>query len=132
MIHRRSAVSVVILSLYAAVGYGQSIRKVPEYGKLPLNFEANQGQSDGRVVFLGRGKGYTLFLTKGEVVLASPKAAAVHMKFRGANPAAEISGVDEMAPLRAITSSVTIRRSRIRKCRLTRWFGTRTSIQAST
>ena len=55
MIHRRSAVSVVILSLYAAVGYGQSIRKVPEYGKLPLNFEANLGQTDGRVKFLAHG-----------------------------------------------------------------------------
>jgi hypothetical protein len=30
------------------------------YGKLPLSFEANQGQTDSRVKFLARGNGYTL------------------------------------------------------------------------
>jgi hypothetical protein len=33
------------------------------YGKLPLHFEANLGQSDEQVKFLSRGRGYTLFLT---------------------------------------------------------------------
>ena len=33
------------------------------YGKLPLSFERNQGQSDEAVEFLSRSKGYTLFLT---------------------------------------------------------------------
>src|SRR3989442_13095391 len=32
------------------------------YGKLPLRFEANRGQTESRVRFLSRGKGYTLFL----------------------------------------------------------------------
>ena len=36
------------------------------YGKLPLSFEANQGQSADEVQFLSRGKGYTLFLTPNE------------------------------------------------------------------
>ncbi len=36
-----------------------------EYGRLPLAFEANAGQTDERVDFLSRGKGYTLFLTRG-------------------------------------------------------------------
>ncbi len=40
-----------------------------EYGKLPLAFEANQGQTDGQVKFLSRGAGYTLFLTGGGAVL---------------------------------------------------------------
>ena len=31
------------------------------YGKLPLSFEANRGQTDARVQFLSRGRGYTLF-----------------------------------------------------------------------
>src|SRR6266705_3419517 len=31
------------------------------YGKLPLSFEANRGQTDSRVKFLNRGRGYTLF-----------------------------------------------------------------------
>jgi hypothetical protein len=33
------------------------------YGKLPLSFEANAGQTDPKVKFLSRGSGYSLFLT---------------------------------------------------------------------
>jgi hypothetical protein len=33
------------------------------YGKLPLSFEANHGQTDARVKFLARGNGYNLFLS---------------------------------------------------------------------
>src|SRR6202158_4584712 len=44
-------------------------RLVKSYGQLPLSFEANQGQTDERVKFLSRGRGYTLFLTSGEAVL---------------------------------------------------------------
>ncbi len=40
------------------------------YGKLPLSFEANQGQTHEQVKFLSRGRGYTLFLTGNEAVLA--------------------------------------------------------------
>src|ERR1700730_6443779 len=32
------------------------------YGKLPLSFEANQGQTDKSVNFVARGGGYSLFL----------------------------------------------------------------------
>ena len=39
------------------------------YGRLPLRFEANRGQSDPRVKFLARGRGYNLFLTAQEAVL---------------------------------------------------------------
>jgi len=39
------------------------------YGKLPLHFEANQGQVDERVRFLSRGSGYNLLLTSNEAVL---------------------------------------------------------------
>jgi len=47
-------------------------RVLGEYGKLPLSFELNQGQSDGSVRFLSRGNGYTLFLTpKGAVMAVS-------------------------------------------------------------
>ena len=34
-----------------------------DYGKLPLTFEANAGQTDSRVKYISRGAGYTLFLT---------------------------------------------------------------------
>ena len=43
------------------------------YGKLPLHFEANRGQTDERVNFLSRGNGYTLFLNSTEAVLALRK-----------------------------------------------------------
>jgi hypothetical protein len=35
-------------------------RLVGSYGRLPLSFEANHGQTDARVKFLSRGSGYTL------------------------------------------------------------------------
>ena len=38
--------------------------------RLPLSFEANQGQTDEQVRFLSRGEGYTLFLNNTEAVLA--------------------------------------------------------------
>ena len=41
----------------------------PLYSTLPLSFEANQGQVDGQVKFLARGRAYTLFLTGDEAVV---------------------------------------------------------------
>ena len=43
------------------------------YGKLPLHFEANQGQTHEDVRFLARGAGYSLYLTAGEAVLVLTK-----------------------------------------------------------
>src|SRR5712691_13064577 len=40
------------------------------YGRLPLSFEANQGQTNDQVQFLAHGQGYTLFLTAHEAVFA--------------------------------------------------------------
>jgi hypothetical protein len=40
------------------------------FGKLPMSFEANKGQTDDKVKFLSRGRGYTLFLTSTEAVLS--------------------------------------------------------------
>ena len=53
-------------------------RLVESYGRLPLSFEANQGQTDSQVKFLSRGPGYSLFLTGDEAVLAlrKPSSAA--------------------------------------------------------
>ncbi len=48
-------------------------RVVEAYGKLPLSFEVNRGQTDSQVRFLSRGRGYTLFLTSSEAVLALSK-----------------------------------------------------------
>ena len=49
------------------------------YARLPLGFEANQGQTDPQVKFLSRGRGYGLFLTSDEAILTlrEPAGAVV-------------------------------------------------------
>ena len=81
------------------------------YGKLPLGFEPNQGQTDPRVKFLSRGPGYMLFLTADEAVLKlevsplldrkgaverAPAAppATYRMKLIGANPNTQAAALD--------------------------------------
>jgi hypothetical protein len=88
------------------------------YGKLPLSFEANAGQTDARVKFISRGAGYTLFLMPDEAVLALSRSqqherqeAAVQgirenplstatdvlkMKVIGANREAVVAGLEEL------------------------------------
>jgi len=44
------------------------------FGRLPLAFEPNQGQTDARVKFLAHGAGYGIFLTASEAVLSLPGA----------------------------------------------------------
>ncbi len=77
------------------------------YGNVPLHFEANQGQIDGPAKFLSRGQGYSMFLTPTELVIAlrrenaqgeAPvKSALVRMAWKGADPQARITGVDQLA-----------------------------------
>ena len=79
------------------------------YGKLPLNLEANQGQTDSSVQFLAHGQGYTLFLRQGEAMLAlhrptpgdksqppasESQSAVVALKLIGGNSNATVSGED--------------------------------------
>lgn len=45
-------------------------------GHLPMSFEANHGQVDPRVKYVARGKGYSLFLTPTETVLALQPGSA--------------------------------------------------------
>jgi hypothetical protein len=59
-----------------AAAPAQKMQLAENYGKLPLSFEANQGQVDSRVKFLSRGRGYTLFLTGSEAVLNLQRKAA--------------------------------------------------------
>jgi len=95
------------------------------YGKLPLSFEENQGQTVREVRFVSHGSGYELFLTPQEAVLAlrskmphdlsplhrtatvralrkAPRASAgqvtaVRLRLEGANPGAQIAGMDQLA-----------------------------------
>jgi uncharacterized protein (TIGR03437 family) len=67
--------------------------------QLPLSFEENRGQADGRVKFLARGNGYSLFLKRDEAVMVvgqDRSYAVVRMKPAGANPRAAISGADKL------------------------------------
>src|SRR5258707_6194762 len=89
------------------------------YSKLPLSFEANEGQTDGRFSFVSRGSGYSLFLARTEAVLriadrgsrnewkeglaarpmirpSNPKSAVLSMKFVNGTPAPEMVGVDQL------------------------------------
>ena len=101
------------------------VRVQAAYGKLPLHFEANQGQTDPQVKFLSRGSGYTLFLTPTEAVLAlrkpqenqekstarsrrmlngklrraartRMKTTVLRMRLVGASPTPKVSGLEEL------------------------------------
>lgn len=71
------------------------------YGKLPLHFEPNLGQSAKQVKFLSRGQGYTLFLTPDEAVFSLRKtekkanSTVLRMKLNGANKNAAVAGQEE-------------------------------------
>jgi uncharacterized repeat protein (TIGR01451 family) len=67
-----------------------------DFGKLPLSFEANRGQTDARVDYLSRGKGYTLLLTRNQVVLRLKEGALLRMKLLGASGQAAASGLDQL------------------------------------
>jgi hypothetical protein len=74
-------------------------RVMDSYGKLPLSFEANRGQTARQVKFLARGPGYTLFLTGDAAVLSlhRQKANAVlRMRLLGANARASVTGANAL------------------------------------
>jgi hypothetical protein len=102
-------------------GGGAPASRVSEtYGRLPLRFEANEGQTDGQVKFLARANGYSLFLTPGEAVMvlgrrtggapgskdgrkAKPArnkesaSAVLRMRLKDANPRPNVVGLDELS-----------------------------------
>lgn len=57
-----------------------------DYGKLPLSFEANQGQVDSQVRFTSRGNGYSLFLTDKEAVLALSRKSGQQVSESASQP----------------------------------------------
>jgi hypothetical protein len=72
------------------------------YGKLPLSFESNVGQSGKAVKFLSRGNGYTMFLTATEAVFSLRQTkeknsrAVWRLQLAGANQNATIKGQDSL------------------------------------
>ena len=72
------ALTVLLGADYAVADNALPVEKAQvqeAYGKLPLYFEANRGQTDPQVKFLFRGPRSTLFLTPTEAVLALRSAA---------------------------------------------------------
>jgi uncharacterized repeat protein (TIGR01451 family) len=124
--HRKSSASLGIAPAFAAEAtraddVAARAGLSSSYGKLPISFEANEGQTAGVVQYLARGAGYTLFLTPGEMVLSlqasargtrkpdgaalppamvppavegADKPAAVRMRLIGSNKHAQALGVD--------------------------------------
>jgi hypothetical protein len=88
------------------------------YGRLPLSFEANRGQTDDQVRFVSRGGGHNLFLTPTEAVMvidrhrgerSSPRdwragrskmtegsTTVLRMHLVGANPRPRVTGLNEL------------------------------------
>ena len=108
--------------LGAGVHEAAQSRLAEAYGKLPLSFEANQGQFGPKVKFASRNRGYSLFLTPTEAVLSlrddradaeptaagqaaaagkavsqasGPASAFVRMKLAGSNADPRISGLEQ-------------------------------------
>ncbi len=79
---------------------GLAAASTPAYGQIPLSFEANQGQTDGRVQYLAHGPGYTLFLTPTaatlELARSTPATGTVlDMQLVGARPDTPARGLAE-------------------------------------
>src|SRR5579862_157110 len=64
------AITSVLMAQRQAPIQGQNAPVNAVYSKLPLIFEANQGQAGGNVKFLTRTTGYTAFLTSGGLQLS--------------------------------------------------------------
>ena len=63
-----------------------------KYGKLPLSFEANQGQAAAGVRFLSRGSGYGLDLTDSGAILSLTHQKSLRGKLKG--PAKKLTSTD--------------------------------------
>jgi hypothetical protein len=68
------------------------------YGRLPLVFEPNRGQSDPLIRFLARGPGYAVFITPEQALLKllGPKPASVRMQLAGASADAPVEGLEAL------------------------------------
>ena len=105
-----------------SVGRNQDSKWLENYGRLPLSFEENVGQTAREVRYVSHGSGYELFLTPQEAVVAlrpnvprdlSPRhrtayiralrkarrdkqMTAIRLHLEGANPEPQIAGTDPL------------------------------------
>ncbi len=101
---RSLPVALTLLLFAGTLASAQSKPATEEhYGKLPLSFEENRGQTDPRVRFLSHGQGYSLFLTSSEAVLSlhagkrvARKADVVRMQLAGTKGRATVSGIEPL------------------------------------
>jgi len=104
-------VSFTFPAAAAPAGAVSDARVSESYGRLPLHFEANQGQAHKDVRFFSRGAGYGLYLTPSEAVLVltrpdakrdvrgvsepQAKSVALRMSLVGAARKPLVSGLEE-------------------------------------
>jgi hypothetical protein len=70
------------------------------YGELPLTFEANRGQADAQFLYLARGQGYGLFLSRSSATLrliSQSSIADLRMSVSGAAANPTIEGIGPLA-----------------------------------
>ena len=69
----RAATFIALFTLLSNANAGTfpgAVHAAPDYGHVPLRFEANAGQTDSQVKYISRGNGYGLYFLPTQVVLA--------------------------------------------------------------
>jgi hypothetical protein len=87
--------AAVAFGQFAANSTAQVVSAGKTYGRLPLSFEPNQGQTDSRVKFLVRASGYTLFMTAQEAVFVGREGSVERMKLLGSNRNARVEPLEK-------------------------------------
>lgn len=78
-------------SLRAKPDSASRTRLLDTYGRLPLSFEVNRGQTDASVDFISRAAGRSLFLARNGALFVTPQSRLT-MRFEDANPDARVDG----------------------------------------
>ena len=88
---------VAAVSALAAPPDPDVARAKASMARLPLRFEANQGQFQPAVRYAARAEGYTLFLTGRGPVLTFPDSQRVKISLLNSNPTARLEPLDLLA-----------------------------------
>src|SRR5271163_2952992 len=105
-----SVLAVVFVCLFTTSGFAAPAAPAKSSAavtasRVPLYFEANQGQTSGEVRYVARAGGYTAFLTGHDVVLdygsgktgpGDGREAVVHMRLAGAQEPSAIRGSEPL------------------------------------
>jgi hypothetical protein len=82
---------VLCCTAFAAAQQPKTAHQVRDFGKIPLSFEPNRGQTEAGIQFLSRGQGYALYLNAGTAVLQLQKPTPAPSKGSTAPAKVEIS-----------------------------------------